>query len=476
MTTRRLLPYERTVTIDETDRTQGLHIEDTPYAPECSRTPASWVTRTNPFNDRFIKDSRYIHTNSRHDHRRNRQRPTHNVTNEPPYDVTTYINNCAEEEVYDGLRFSAMQSNPTWKCGIRTVQRCREEAWHLRWRHTGGYPKQLVTEKPSDMMFVRCEEEDEYQRRLCAIMDRLQQRVTVVQHPEDHERALPSPLTEWYMFDNRNSWVEDAAFEHRTRWPARRTPQEIARRGLYIGWHDMASCWAISAARRREMFFEVTDRLQHYKNSNISNAPNAPSTAYVFHRLTNANDVVRRNIMSFIESETVEMEFHTIVHNAMYGMRFSRMLDPRITTSGTYGILTEVTDDLRAAVLWKKLWDMYEHADVDVPLIMMMMEQSRCIDWTTLSERMTDPFVLYDFHSSRIIPPDDAFERQYTVQQERLVSWCVRGFAAVDIPFKTYKPSTYKQCQTVWLQQVALFRKNRQPNPTQYENLPEDPE
>ena len=78
--------------------------------------------------------------------------------------------------------------------------------------------------------------------------------------------------------------------------------------------------------------------------------------------------------------------------------------------------------------------------------IIYMVEMSWCVDCEHLRTLMTEPFVWYDFEVGEVIAPPTDFEREYKFLRNKIVSWCVRRFEGITIPWTSYRPLTYKAC------------------------------
>ena len=130
----------------------------------------------------------------------------------PPMTVDEYI----RTRTPDAARFEAIPK----KRGIRTPSprgRVRQEnrptAWNTRWLHT---PHRAPALPGSDLLFVRCAGEEQYQARLLSLFGRY----CTVADPQPGVRlvAFPRPFDRWYSIADRVRWGDNSAKESRLRW------------------------------------------------------------------------------------------------------------------------------------------------------------------------------------------------------------------------------------------------------------------
>ena len=93
-------------------------------------------------------------------------------------------------------------------------------------------------------MYVRGTEEVEYQRRaqniLPVIYDNAKRGIEF-RSVSDIPNLLPRPITDWYMFADRESWEEDSDFERRQRAPKqeRSGGKVVWKGGLLLSWNEV---------------------------------------------------------------------------------------------------------------------------------------------------------------------------------------------------------------------------------------------
>lgn len=124
----------------------------------------------------------------------------------------------------------------------------RKVSWTKGWSHTGADAFRYISRQPYDTVWVRCPEEVEYQNRavdLCRIISKLTEPWETF---DERPSILPRPFSYWYMFQNRETCIENSAFETRIgragmkaagnaelgTVPSNRIP-------LLFGWHDVGS-------------------------------------------------------------------------------------------------------------------------------------------------------------------------------------------------------------------------------------------
>lgn len=116
----------------------------------------------------------------------------------------------------DAARFDAIPIRKaiTVRAGGTNIRQSnRAEAWIERWRHT---PFRAFTEPGCDMLYVRCQGEEVYHRRLLVLFGRFGNWPAVRPHAD--LIAFPRPCSEWYSIADRRRWGEDSARESRLRW------------------------------------------------------------------------------------------------------------------------------------------------------------------------------------------------------------------------------------------------------------------
>ena len=242
------------------------------------------------------------------------------------------------------------------------------------------------------------------------------------------DTTLPRPITQWYQFESRIYWIEDAAYEHRNRFPG-----PVGR--LLLSWHDFG-VWAMPADVRETDFFQTTEVIRSYEKSKLSCTPNSPMTAYVKGAMERATEAQQEIIWMRINKEQAELGVHTIVHNAIHGITVSRSSDPRVTTSNRngYGIIVPVSNALWECLTVEFLSNLYENSDIDPVRVLKLFSDARRINWAEMEKYMEDPFAWYDFNNSRIIDLPRTEEIEYDWGTKNVVRWGVLVFQGITIP------------------------------------------
>ncbi len=418
------------------------------------RKPARCVTKNDPYRTNYSKKKMYANTNSLGDHRYHRHTQAEAAPSRTPISVEDYIKLCAEDNIRDGKRFQAISNAPTVSRNGQgeavNGEPKRARSWRTQWRHMGARALKCRAVQPCDYIWLRCPEEKEYQELLVESNTVMTARTEKYDRLEDVPSCLPRPITNWYMLGEREYWEDDIIYEDRMRNKNFNPSTEpgAEKIGLMISWHWI-NMHDIPSNQRYKLFYRTPEAIKEIELSPVVPTPSSPMAIYAEH-LTTWNYDVQDMFLARILKEQVEINFSSFVKAASDGLIASRLDDPRITSSGKYGILVEIPKQLYWKAGNSMIVDLFYGSDYELERIRLAVDRSGIVDWKELAKTMTHPFVWYDFENSKVIDLPKREELEYHIVGDKVLSWCVRVYPEVRVPFlppTERQPASYQFAQ-----------------------------
>ncbi len=403
------------------------------------RKPAREVTIDDPYRSNYSKNKLYAHTNSQGDHRYHRETQGEAARSRTPISVEEYIKLCAADNVRDGKRFQAISNMPVTSRNAQgqTVngEPKRTKSWRTQWRHMGARALNCKAVQPCDFIWLRCPEEKEYQERLVESNTVMTGRTEPYKTFHEIPSCLPRPITEWYMFCDAMYWDDDIIYEDRMRTknfnPCTDPGAEFI--GLMISWHWI-NLHDVPINQRYKLFYRTPESIREIELSPVVPTPTSPAAIYAEH-LSTWNYDVQDMFVARVLREQVEINFSFFVKAASDGVKVSRLDDPRITASGKYGVLIPIPNKLFSRASNDMVADLFYESGYDMDRIRMAVDRSGLVDWKELAKKMKYPFAWYDFANSKVIDLPRREEIEYHIVGEKVLSWCVRVYPEIRIPF-----------------------------------------
>lgn len=243
--------------------------------------------------------------------------------------------------------------------------------WGARWNHTGNRgASSLSCVGNVDMPVVRCFEEEAYQSRLFALVER-------------HRATVRSPIVDlslcvfrwqydrlWFM-DNRNHWARDIDAEFRLR-------NGISGLKAFVGWHNL-EYFDMKSLFRRRYYVAVPDWWEKYEPSRFLLCPSPSVYAYHSFESLHGSEAEKSLVSAIAVSEFIVIATMCFLRCARDGVDFvSRAFDPRIRTGldNRLGILTPLPKDLRGLIMSFNVFHIVRASSFDVALSLLELQRT----------------------------------------------------------------------------------------------------
>lgn len=252
---------------------------------------------------------------------------------------------------------------------------------------------------------------------------------------------LPNPITRWYMFVEKDDWEEDRQFEQRWRYPCstasitgagyveKQKPNGIAVSWGWVGIYDLAH------SQRVKVFWSTTAGVESIELSPLLGCPTAPITAYFKGYFDRSDQRVRRLMNNLWFKEQFKLNIGTWVMVAEKGLRFSREGDPRLTQSGSYGIITPLYGMSNSLGVHRVVQLFHGTPNMDLAKVVMAIERAKEVNWGPIKAALRHPFLWYDFNTGEVQPLPLEREREYCFSKSDMKWWRTRIFPEVTFEY-----------------------------------------
>lgn len=170
---------------------------------------------------------------------------------------------------------------------------------------------------------MRCREEVDYQHRAIVQIADMRTRTETWNTSNDIPTKITRPITNWYMFSNRDGWEEDTALENRLRRVAKGKSTAVLTAGtnpimpVILGWHDVR-VFALKNYDCPYFYIEVPNALSRMEVTPLISAPSPllPMQNFQVYRYT---EKLSREIYSqVVIEEAAELSVATFMHTSRY--------------------------------------------------------------------------------------------------------------------------------------------------------------